>query len=232
MIAISFALPTESSSLVNLLRDRETDEAGIIRGKIDNKDVVIFHTGVGRKSCERKIDNYFKTPPPRILISSGFAGAARANLQVADLLLAENFSDAQLLSEAQRILAEHKPHTAKLFTASTIVDSIDERNKIAFEHGAAAVDMETEFVAQACATRAIPMLSLRVISDTPNEPFPAPPRALFDLESQRTKAAGLLFYLLTHPIAIGRLIRFGGQIRRARAKLTSAIVALIKQLPD
>src|SRR3982751_6376530 len=121
MIAISFALPTESSSLVNFLDDRETDEAGIIRGKIDHKEVGIFHTGVGRKSCERKIDNYFRTAPPKTLISSGFAGAARANLQVADLLLAENFSDSQLLSEAQRILAEEKPHTAKLFTAATIV---------------------------------------------------------------------------------------------------------------
>ena len=50
MIAVSFALPTESSDLVGLLRDRKSDEEEIIRGKIDNKEVAIFHTGVGRKS--------------------------------------------------------------------------------------------------------------------------------------------------------------------------------------
>jgi nucleoside phosphorylase len=231
MIAVSFALPTESSGLVALLRDRESDEAKIIRGKIDHKDVAIFHTGVGRKSCEVRIDNFFRAEQPRILVSSGFAGAARDDLQVGDLILAENFSDPQLLSEARRFLTS-KVHVAKLFSASTIIDSIVERNRIAREHGAAAVDMETECIAQACAARGIRMLSLRVISDTPREPFPAPPRALFDIENQRTKAARLLFYLLTHPVAIVRLIRFGGQIRKARAKLTNALADLLPQLAD
>jgi len=60
--------------------------------------------------------------------------------------------------------------------------------------------------------------------------FPAPPRALFDIESQRTKVARLSFHLLAHPTAIWRLILFGGQIRKARAKLTNAMVALIKEL--
>ena len=229
MIAVSFALPTESSDLVALLRDQRCDEARIIRGKIDQKEIVIFHTGVGKKSCESRIENVFRTEQPRILLSSGFAGAARDDLQVGDLILAENFSDRQLLSEAQRFLTS-KVHVAKLFSAPTIVDSIGERNRIAREHGAAAVDMETECIAQACAARGVRMLSLRVISDTPSEPFPAPPRALFDIESQRTKAVRLLFYLLIHPGAIGRLIRFGGQIRMARAKLTNALVTLVSEL--
>ena len=230
MIAVSFALPTESSDLVGLLRDRKSDETEIIRGKIDHKEVAIFHTGVGRKSCVARIDNFFRGQSPRILISSGFAGAAREDLQIGDLLLAENFSDRPLLVEAQRILTSSHVHVGKLFTSSTIVDSIDERKEIGREHNAVAVDMETECIAQACAARQIRMLSLRVISDTPREPFPAPPRALFDIENQRTKVARLLFHLLTHPTAIWRLIRFGGQIRRARAKLTNAMVALVREL--
>ena len=55
MIAVSFALPTESSDLVGLLRDRKSDEEEIIRGKIENKEVAIFHTGVGQKSCAARI---------------------------------------------------------------------------------------------------------------------------------------------------------------------------------
>lgn len=231
MIAVSFALPTESSGLVSLLRQRKSDDAKTIRGKVDSKEVIILHSGVGRKSCEAAIDNFFRAQQPRTLVSSGFAGAARDDLRVGDLILAENFSDPQLLSEAQRFLT-CKVHVAKLFTASTIIDSISERNKIAREHGAAAVDMETECIAQACAARGVRMLSLRVISDTPAEPFPAPPRALFDIENQRTKVAGLLFYLLTHPGAIARLIRFGGQIRNARAKLTNALTELVPRLSD
>src|SRR5947207_14714196 len=105
MMPVSFALPTESSGLVGLLRDKQSGEAGLIRGKIDNKEIAVFHTGVGRKSCEAKIDNFLRAERPKILVSSGFAGAARDDLQVADLVLAENFSDRKLLLEAQRILS-------------------------------------------------------------------------------------------------------------------------------
>jgi len=230
MIAVSFALPTESSDLVGLLRDRKSDEAEIVWGKIENKEVAIFHTGVGRKSCAARVDNFLRAQLPRILISSGFAGAASEDLRVGDLLLAENFSDPPLLFEAQRILISSHVRVGKLFTSLTIVDSIDKRNEIAREHNAVALDMETECIAQACAARQIRMLSLRTISDTPRQPFPAPPRALFDIENQRTNVARLSFHLLTHPTAIRRLIRFGSQIRKARAKLTNAIVALIKEL--
>lgn len=230
MIAVTFALPTESSGVIDLLRDRKSDEARIIRGKIDNKEVAIFHTGVGRKSCETKIDSFLRAEQPRILISSGFSGAAREDLQVGDLVLGENFSDRQLLSEAQRILTVTNVRVAKLFTAPTIVDSIGERNNIAREDGAAAVDMETECIARACAARGIRMLSLRVISDTPREPFPAPPHVLFDIERQKTDLAKLLTYLAMHPPAILRLIRFDARVRKARETLTNAIVDLVRML--
>jgi nucleoside phosphorylase len=147
MIAVSFALPAESSGFAARLREKQSATCGdmkVIHGKVANQSVAMLHTGVGRKSCESKIDNFLRAQQPRILISSGFAGGAREDLQVGDLILSENFSDRQLLLQAQRILTEHKTHTAKLFTSATIVDSIVERNKIAREHGAAAMDMETE----------------------------------------------------------------------------------------
>jgi hypothetical protein len=122
--------------------------------------------------------------------------------------------------------------TIKLFTAATIVDSIDERNRIAREHGADAVEMETEYIAAACAKHAIPMLSLRAISDSPDEPFPAPPNVLFNIERQKTDGVRLAFYLLTHPSAIGRLSRFAGQVANARKAIAQGLAALIKQLPD
>jgi nucleoside phosphorylase len=230
MIAVSFALPTESSDLVGLLRDRKSDDAKVIHGKINNKEVAIFHTGVGGESCKRKIDNFFSAQQPRLLISSGFAGAARDDLRIGDLVLAKNFSDRQLLFEAERILKDRNVCVSNLFTSQTIVDSMADRDKIAREHGAAAIDMETASIAEACASREIRMLSLRVISDSPREGLPAPPHVLFDMQLQRTNPTKLLFYLLKHPVVLWRLIRFGSQIRKARAKLTNAVVALIKEL--
>ncbi|PYJ44955.1 MAG: hypothetical protein DME80_04485 [Verrucomicrobia bacterium] len=106
----------------------------------------------------------------------------------------------------------------------------EERNEIAHSTDAAAVDMETEFIARACAEHGIPLLSLRVITDTPHEPFPAPPKVLFDIERQRTHLVKLARFLLAHPNHIPRLIEFARRIARARKILATALVALINKL--
>jgi hypothetical protein len=118
----------------------------------------------------------------------------------------------------------------KLFTSTSIIDSIDERNEIARVAGAEAVDMETGAIADVCKVHGVPLLSLRVISDTSSQPFPAPPSVLFDVERQRTSFGGLLAYLLRDPGSLWRLVRFGRQIARARASLTDAIIALVREL--
>ena len=233
MIALTFALPAESSGLVDLLREKKRASSSggkIVYGKIENQSIAILHTGVGRKSCQLKIDNFLRTERPRRLISSGFAGATGGDFQVGDLIVAENFSDRELVSEAQQILTDGNVRTAKLFTSTTIVDSIDARNEIARTNGADAVDMETEVISQACSVRGVPMLSLRVISDSLRQPFPAPPSILFDLERQRTNAAKLSLYLINHPGALFDLFRFARQITQARRILTDAIVDLLRRV--
>jgi len=233
MIAITFALSAESSGLVGLLREKKrasSSNGKIVYGKIENQSIAILHTGVGRKSCQLKIDNFLRAEQPRRLISSGFAGATGGDFQVGDLIVAENFSDRELVSAAQRILANGNVRTAKLFTSTTIVDSIDARNEIARTNGADAVDMETEVIAQACSVRGIPILSLRVISDSLREPFPVPPSILFDIERQRTNAAKLPLYLIKHPGALFDLFRFARQITQARRILTDAIVDLLRRV--
>jgi len=233
IIAISFALPTESSGFIARLRDKKETSCGdtkVIHGKRSNQSLAVLHTGVGPKSCERKLDSFFQIERPAYLISSGFAGAVCEDLQVGDLFLAENFSDQQLLSGAQRIMPGQRAHKAKLFTSPSIIDSIVERNQIARATGASAVDMETETIAKACARRGIPMLSLRAISDTPGKPLPVPPNVLFDIEGQRTDVGKLLSYLLMHPGSVWRLIAFSRQIAQARHALSDAIVDLLRRL--
>jgi nucleoside phosphorylase len=230
MIAISFALPAESSDLVALLREKRSIAYGqveSIQGKIDNRSVEIFHTGVGRNSCEARIDNFFRVERPQYFIAAGFAGAVRDDLCAGDLILGKNFSDPTLFAKANDVLSAC---VVKLFTSPVIVDSIAERNEIARAQGADAVDMETEIISQACAKRGIPMLSLRVVSDSPRNPFPAPPKVLFNMQLQRTKPTELLGYLLQHPFALWRLIHFGRQVGQARATLARAIVDLVPAL--
>src|SRR5207237_10055776 len=114
--------------------------------------------------------------------------------------------------------------------STTTVDSTGQRNEISRAHGALATVMETETVVRACIARGIRILALRAISDSLDEPFPAPPHLLFDLERQRTDMAKLSLYLLKHPSNVWPLVRFTRRIRRARQALTDAIVALLQEL--
>ena len=232
MIAVTFALPAESSGFLRRLHNRSrSDRNGVatIGGKIDNRPIEIFHTGVGEKVCRQRIAKVFQNRQLDCLISAGFAGALNDQLNVGDLLLAQNFSTAEL-SKARSLLANLPIHVANLLTVPSMIDSNEERNKIARATGAAAVDMETEFIARACAEHGVPLLSLRAISDTPRQPFPAPAHVLFNVERQRTSAMGLVLYLCKHPTRLRGLIRFASQISRAREALTEALVAVATAL--
>ena len=226
MIAITFALPAESSGILGQLGSKQSvvvESSKIVYGQLRGRDVAILHTGVGRKQCEKRIGVFLESVRPELVISSGFAGSLTEQLSVGDVIVAENFSDASVVSQ----IMEGRIRPVKLHTADAMVDSAEERTRIARQHGAAAIDMETDVIAKACAAHRIRMLSLRVISDSPAAPFPAPPQVLFDLTRQKTNFAKLIVYVLMHPPAAGRLARFAQQITRARAALTGAILNVI-----
>ena len=211
MLAVTFALPDESREFVRLLGGR-------------HEEVIVLHTGVGEKACRTRIESFLDSQRFDFLISGGFAGGADPSLGVGDLLLAENFSDPQLLARAQALLVSR---VGRLVTTACVIESESDRAQLARENGAAAVDMETEWIALACAARKIPMLSLRAISDTAAAPFPAPPGVLFDLERQKTDAFKLATHLLRHPSRVVRLMRFARQIAAARATLGTALYELV-----
>jgi nucleoside phosphorylase len=184
---------------------------------------------VGEKVCRQRVTEFLQDRQFDLLISSGFAGALNDKLQIGDLLLAKNFSTVEL-TEVGSSFSRLPIHEADLLTVRALIDSNDERNKIASTSGAAAVDMETEFIARACAEHGIPLLSLRVITDTPREPFPAPPNVLFDIEQQQTRMTALAKFFLSHPNRLPRMVQFARRIANAQKILANALVAILRQL--
>jgi adenosylhomocysteine nucleosidase len=232
MIAVTFALPAESSEFIRRLRDRtDTERNGvrIVRGKMHDRMIEVLHTGVGEKVCRQRVAKFLQDQRFDLLISVGFAGALNDQLQLGDLLVAKNLSSIDLSSICAS-LSSMPIHIGDLLTVPALIDSSAKRHEIAQGSSAAAVDMETEFIAGACADHSIPLLSLRVISDTPDEPFPAPTKVLFDIEQQRTRLLKLASFFLAHPNRVPRLIQFARRIAHARKILASALVALINKL--
>jgi adenosylhomocysteine nucleosidase len=214
MIAVTFAHPSESRDFVRVARPRPNH-------------VKIFHTGVGTKASRERLEPFLASQSFDVLISSGFAGGVDPSLGAGDLLLAENYSAPHLLAQAREVLIAR---VGRLVTTDRVIEDATERARFAEEHQAAAVDMETKWIAAACAEHQIPMISLRAISDTAAAPFPAPPHVLFNIERQKTSLSRLGGYLIRHPLAIPRLTRFARQVSAARASLTGGLALLISEL--
>jgi nucleoside phosphorylase len=232
MIAVTFALPSESSTFLRRLRKKSginQNGVRIIHGQIDDHKIAVLHTGVGETACRQRMAVLLRDRQFKYLISAGFAGALNDRLHLGDLLLAENFSTVKR-NESRSALSALPIHAANLLTVPSMIASSAERERIAQTTGAAAVDMETEFVARACAEYALPLLSLRVISDTPDQPFPAPAHILFDIAKQRTDFARLALFFLLHPRHLPQLIGFARRIVQARKILTSALISIVQNL--
>ena len=231
MIAITFALPAESADFVRLLEKPSLNSReGVenIRGRLHGKLVAVIHTGVGKMICRQRMEVMFRREKFEWLISAGFAGALEQELRVGHLLIAENYSSPKLLAAHQLELTADKIFLGKLATVPRMIESMAQRETLNKRTGAAAVDMETETIAEICQAHDVPMLSVRAISDTSDEPFPAPAHVLFDLAKQKTDFVRLGSYLLTHPTAFGRLNAFRQRIGIARKALTDALDKVLR----
>jgi adenosylhomocysteine nucleosidase len=231
MIAITFALPAESADFVRLLEkpclnSREGVEN--VRGRLHGKLVAVIHTGVGKMICRQRIEVMLRREKFEWLISAGFAGALDQDLRVGHLLIAENYSSPKLLAAPQLGLTSDTTFLGKLATVPRMIESMTQRETLNKRTGAAAVDMETETIAEICQAHDVPMLSIRAISDTAAEPFPAPAHVLFDLAKQKTDFVRLGSYLLTHPAALVRLNAFRQRIGLARKALTDALDKILR----
>ena len=230
MIAVTFALPTESSEFLRRLGNKSRAERNgirIVRGTIGHRSIEVIHTGVGENICRQRIGKFLENQQFDSLISAGFAVSLNHQLQVNDLLVAKNFSTVDLKHAS---LSNVSIYAANMLTVPALIDSGQERERIAHESGASAVDMETEFIARACATHDIPLLAIRVITDTPSQPFPAPPRILFDVQRQRTHLATLAGFFFANPRLMPGLLRFAKKIARARKILSNALVRIVPDL--
>ena len=229
-IAVTFALPAESSEFLRRLGNKSRANRNgirIVHGTIGHRSIEVIHTGVGENICRQRIGRFLENQQFDFLISAGFAGSLNHELQVNDLLVAKNFSTVDLKHAS---LSNVSIYAANMLTVSALIDSGEERERIAHESGAAAVDMETEFIARACATHGIPLLALRVVTDTPTQPFPAPPSVLFNIQKQRTHVAALARFFLAHPGRVLGLVQFARRITRARKILSNALVRIVPDL--
>lgn len=227
MIAFVYALPEESRGLVGALADRA--RIGCSRdflGRLGDREVVVLHTGMGvaraRERFARLRNEHGKI---RCVISAGYAGGLDPSLASGALLLGENYSDPRLLGIARQTLG-NRCRVGALATSKAMLETCAAKAEVAKQTGALAVEMETAAIAEICREANLPLLSVRVISDTAGEELAVPFSVCFDSVRERPRTAALLGFLLAHPSRIPGFTRFVLTVSRAQRVLTAALLEL------
>lgn len=207
------------------------DESRAFEARSPHGPVVVVHTGVGDTPAgRRRLDDVLGEETPRFVLSAGYAGGLRADLRVGDLVLAENFSDPGLLDAARPLLADEPCHVGALVTQPLVAETAAAKRALHDATGALAVDMETAWIADACARAGVPLLALRVVSDAAGQSFPVPNDVLFDAVRQRPRYVALPAWLLLHPWRIGAFVGFVRGLGPARARLGRTLSLLLTHL--
>ena len=232
MIAVTFALPDESTIFLKSMTDLKRVRAGAVPiyfGKIGDLEVTVFHTGVGEESAQIQLNSFLSKERPQFLISSGFAGGLDPLLKIGSLLLSENYSSPVLLNSAREFFKNKDSiHFGILTTQSLPAESVASKHALFLETKALGVDMETATLARICAQSSIPFLSLRAISDTAFQALPVPFSAWFDPIAQKARPLALLGYLAMHPTLILDFVQFVKGIFQTKKIIGHHLVDLIQ----
>ncbi|HET9524142.1 MAG TPA: hypothetical protein VFO90_07915 [Terrimicrobiaceae bacterium] len=213
MIAIAFALEFESACF-RARHDPRLRVGVWLLGAMGEGAV---------KSLRRKLD----ASVPALLISAGFAGGLQPGLRAGDLVLGENYSDPQLVS---KLALDERWRIGGVSTAEAILERSEEKRRLGLETGCLAGDLETALLARLCAERALPMLSIRCISDALEDDLPVPAITLLNPETGRPDPLRLFQYIISHPASVSGFNRLLKNARLAQAQLAKGLEELLPQL--
>lgn len=159
---------------------------------------------------------------PHALLSVGFCGALRDDLETADLILGGTTTHpaSEDVLEVARAAAP-KARSGTVLTVREVILGAEEKKAAAAKSGAAVVDMEAEAVAKAARVRRVGFLSVKVVIDTPSEP----------LASSYAGCGTVLKDILFRPGTILQMMLDSKRVKLAAERLKDFFVALKETLP-
>lgn len=194
MIAIIVAMGKELELLLGLLDSHTVDDGdpAIHYGRIGGKDVALMQCGIGKVNAALGAAALIDKCHPAMVINSGVAGGTGAGASVADIVLANKvaYHDVWLgpgttagqagdcplyflppsTLDVEAVAREIGAKTGLVASGDIFVCREDDLKRILEVHpGAIAVDMESAAIAQVCHKRGVPMVCLRIVSDTPGQ---------------------------------------------------------------
>lgn len=171
-IGIVCALPMELAPFLNRCERQRKYTGGEFvfhGGRYGGLRIAIVESGMGFARARRATQALIDAHTPAWVLSAGFAGALRPEMTIGQIVLADSLVDThgQEFTVDVKMPSDpaHGLHVGRLLTGDQIVRTIAEKQQLAEQYGAIAIDMESLAVAQVCRDCKTRFLAVRVISD-------------------------------------------------------------------
>ena len=201
MYGIIAAMQEEMQEIKEIMKNIEEvkiNELNFFKGNINNHQVVLVESGVGKVNAARTTQILIDKFKPKAIINVGSAGSGNDELDIGDIVIGKRLvqhdfditafghekgyisnvgqyveSDSKLIKKMENIISEiaNEDFKIKLGTIASgdiFCTKLEMREKIHSKFSADAIEMEGAAIAQVCKLDNIPFIVIRSISDKPN----------------------------------------------------------------
>ena len=211
--------------------------------------ILVVQSGVGKKQARNIFDQVLCTYSPALTISCGFAGGLNFGLKLGDILIADKvidisfrennenlgFNTQKIINSKEFFKAKSisddflfKVHSGSLVTSDIMICFPDKKKKLGDQFLALGVDMETSALLEVANKKSVPLVSIRVISDTVNQEL-ANFSTCFDEKGNILKIKAS-WHVLKNPSLIPMAISLKSQMPSAVKNMTEFLEKLISSL--
>ncbi len=210
-VAIVAAFEREVAPLLKRTRRVERENDGRKFTFFENEGMVIVCGGMGAEAARRAAEAVIALYHPRLVQSTGFAGALQSELRIGDI-----FVPSVVINASDGSRNETEGESGALLTFMSVAD-VKQKAALAQAYGAQAIDMEAAFVGAAAQARGTKFRAVKVISDEFN--FEMPKLSRFIDGQGRFRTANFILFAALRPWLWGRVITLARNSNAAARRL-------------
>jgi adenosylhomocysteine nucleosidase len=226
-IAIIFALPGELKPLVQGWAHERRGRVDLWVTRHKDAEWIAACSGMGQQAATEAFAEAEKSGPVDLVISAGWAGALREEIEVGKGYRAAGVVD---LRTGERFEIEGATASDPWLVTSSGVAGSEDKRRLATDYGAGLVDMEAAAVARLAAMRGITFGCIKGVSDGVKENVLDFNR--FISPHGQLRLSRLLFFVLPRPWYWPALIRMGENSSKASHALTGLLLEKLERSGD
>ena len=198
------------------------------RGRWKGLPVVSARIGMGHPGLDQKVEAWLAENPCRAVILAGLAGALHPDWDEGDLTSFHGDAWPEFA-----VWARSKPavRPGKWHTAHEIIETGQAKLELGRKTGCGLVEMEWDYVAEACRKRGVPLVGLRAVSDHADKLLPADLFLLgCDAITGKSTPVKIALHLALRPWRLRELLPAVAGCTHAREVMSNALAEFLDGL--